>query len=188
MKKDIYHPPGGILIWVVIFVETITFAMGILAYTYMRTKNVEVFNTSQLELNKGLATINTIVLLTGGFLMAMGIQDLKKGWNKRSAQWILGAIVTGIIFLFIKGSEYAVKIEHGHDLRENLFFTFYWLLTAFHFIHVFVAVIILTALYFNVKRGKYTKDDYFDVETGGAFWHMCDLIWLMLFPVLYLLH
>ncbi len=188
MKKDIYHPPGGILIWVIIFVEIITFSMGILAYSYMRSKNVELFNSSQMTLEKGLATINTIVLLTGGFLMAMGIQDLKKGLNKQSARWILGAILTGILFLIIKGSEYGIKLEHGHDLRENLFFTYYWLLTAFHFIHVFVAVVILTALYFSVKKGKYTSENYFDVETGGAFWHMCDLIWLMLFPVLYLLH
>jgi len=188
MKKDIYNPPGGILIWVIIFMEIITFSAGIITYVVMRRENIDVFNESQLTLNKGLATINTIALLTGGYFMAMGIQALKKGKNKISANWILGAIISGIVFLFIKGSEYGVKLEHGYDLHKNLFYTFYWFLTGFHFLHVLVGVIILLALYFNVKNGRYTKDEHFDVETGGAFWHMCDLIWLMLFPVLYLLH
>jgi nitric oxide reductase NorE protein len=70
-------------------------------------------------------------------------------------------------------------------MEENMFFTFYWLLTGFHFIHVVVGLVILVFLLVRITdRRKTTKIE--DIEAGGAFWHMCDLIWLLLFPTLYL--
>ena len=93
----------------------------------------------------------------------------------------------GILFLFIKGYEFYDKIGHGLTIDYDSFFTFYWLLTGFHFIHVLVGVVILLFVARGIRKAVYSKDDYLDVESGGAFWHMCDLIWLFLFPVLYLL-
>ncbi len=94
----------------------------------------------------------------------------------------------GVLFLSIKGYEYYEKIEHGLTIDYDRFFTFYWLLTGFHFIHVMVGVVILLFLSTNIRKGNYSKNDYLDVESGGTFWHMCDLIWLLLFPALYLLN
>ena len=99
--------------------------------------------------------------------------------------WI--GVLTGCGFLILKGIEFFDKLEHGYHLTYNSFFTFYWLLTGFHFIHVLVGIVILVVLAIYLRKGVYDKNNYFDVETGGAFWHMCDLIWLLLFPVLYLL-
>ena len=93
----------------------------------------------------------------------------------------------GAIFLLLKGYEYYDKIETGIGLGTNTFFTFYWLITGFHFIHVILAIFILFALYISIKKNKYSMDDYLDVETGGAFWHLCDLIWILVFPIFYLL-
>ncbi len=93
----------------------------------------------------------------------------------------------GLLFLCIKGYEYFEKTAHGLTIDYDSFFTFYWLLTGFHFIHVLVALIILLFLARGIRKGRYSKDDYLDVESGAAFWHMCDLIWLLLFPVLYLM-
>lgn len=186
-KKNIYYPPGGILIWIIIVVELITFMAGLTAFAVFRNNNIELALESQKHLSALIGTINTIILITGGYFMALGIKKMKRGLNAEAAKMILFAILTGVAFLLLKGYEYYDKIEAGIGLSSNTFFTFYWLITGFHFIHVTLAVFILLALYISIKKNKYTKDDYLDVETGGVFWHLCDLIWILVFPLFYLL-
>ena len=186
-NKSLYYPPGGILIWIIIMVELLTFMGGLATFAIFSKNNADIVIESQKHLSALIGTINTIILITGGYFMAISINKLKLGQNKQSAQFILMAIITGIVFLLFKGYEYSDKIEAGIGLSTNTFFTYYWLITGFHFIHVFVAILILLVLYFNVKNNNYTKDDYLDVETGGAFWHLCDLIWILVFPLFYLI-
>ena len=186
--KKIGYPPGGILIWMIILVEILTFSIAIFVFLIQRGNALEVFNESQVFLNKTLGTFNTAILVTSGFFMANALHKLKEGDNKKSSLWVVATIIMGIGFLVLKGIEYSQKIEHGLFMDYSQFYTYYWLLTGFHFIHVLVGVLILTYLLFKIKSGHYNKNNFFDVETGGAFWHMCDLIWLFLFPVLYLLH
>ena len=187
-NKNIYYPPGGILLWIIIFLEILTFTIGISVFLYQKSGDYEVFTQSQAMLNTGFGMINTLVLITGGFMMASSLRQLKAGNNDKSLWWIRAAIMMGFIFLSIKTYEYTEKIAHGLTIDYDSFFTFYWLLTGFHFIHVFMALIILLYLARNIRKGTYSKDDYIDVESGGVFWHMCDLIWLFLFPVLYLMN
>jgi len=186
--KNVYYPPGGILIWGIIILEIITFSIALIIFAYQRQADLDTFIASQNMLNKTLGTINTIVLITSGFFMATSLHFLKEGNNKKSKKWILLTMFLGVVFLVLKGYEYSDKLGHGLTLEHNQFFIYYWLLTGFHFIHVFVGLIILSFLYFGIKKGSYNKSNLLDVETGAAFWHMCDLIWLFLFPVLYLLH
>ncbi len=184
---NLYEPPGGMLIWIIISIELLTFIIGIAVFLYRRQGAYELFAQSQALLDKGLGTINTMVLISGGFFMAQSLQQLKNGQAFKSLRNIRLASLMGFVFLLIKGYEYYDKILHRHTLEANDFFTFYWLLTGFHFIHVLVALIILLFLARGIRKGAYNQHQYEDVETGGAFWHMCDLIWLLLFPVLYLL-
>ncbi len=186
--KDVFHPPGGILIWMIIALEVVTFTVALFAFAIQRLGNPQLFNNSQQMLNVLLGTVNTIILLTSGFFMAAAMHKLKTGENKKSSRFMGFTIVLGVAFIVLKGVEYSAKIEHGIGLEYNTFFTFYWLLTGFHLIHVFIGLLILGYLIIKIKNGHYSKDNYFDVESGGAFWHMCDLIWMLLFPVLYLLH
>ncbi len=186
-SSSIYYPPGGILIWIIIIVELITFMGGLTAFAVFRNNNIDMSIKSQQHLSALIGTINTIILITGGYFMAVAIKKLKKGLNEVASKMILFAMISGVAFLLLKGYEYYDKFSDGIGLSSNTFFTFYWLITGFHFIHVTVAIIILLALYISVKKYKYTKDNFFDVETGGAFWHLCDLIWILVFPVFYLL-
>ncbi len=186
-KKSIYYPPGGMLIWIVISIEMLTFLMGIAAFLVSRNAELSLFNESQLMLNKTFGTINTIVLITSGYLVAEAVKKLAKGDSEKSYKYIMWAIIIGSLFLVLKAIEYNGKINLGIALEENTFFTFYWLLTGFHFVHVLVGVVILTILMIQIKKGNYSASDYTDVETGASFWHMCDLIWLILFPILYLI-
>ncbi len=187
-KKAFWYPPGGILLWIIILVELVTFAAGLTIFSIQRQANLELFQSSGQLLLQKIALINTIILITGGYFMAMSVNSLKRADSQKSAVWTLAAIATGIGFLLLKSYEYYQKLEHGISLDYNLFFTFYWLLTGFHFLHVLIATLILLGIYFNIKAGKYSANNLLDVESSAAFWHMCDLVWLMLFAVIYLLN
>lgn len=186
-EEGFLYPPGGILIWMVIVVEIITFAAGLTAFSVLRSSNIELFQKSAGMLNQGFALANTIILITGGYFMAMAVTKLKQGNNGSSSAWTLAAVFSGLAFLMLKGFEYYQKLEHGIGLEYNQFFNFYWLLTGFHYLHVFLGTIILLFMFFKIKNKAYDKNNHLDVETSAAFWHMCDLIWLLLFAVLYLI-
>ncbi len=186
-NKNIYYPPGGILIWIVVFIELLTFMIALTVFVFQRSGDIELFHASQQLLVKHFGVINTIFLVTAGYFMAEALHKLKLGDNNSSFNKIRLAILFGILFLALKGFEYYDKIVHGIGLEYSDFFTFYWLLTGFHFIHVLVGLTILLALMYHIQKGTYSESNYEDVETGAVFWHMCDLIWLILFPIIYLL-
>ncbi len=185
--KNIFYPPGGILIWIIILVELATFTAGMGAFAWQRSLDVEAFVAAQQNLSASTGLTNTFVLLTSGFLMAEAVRLLKLGRSKESYRRMLAALVLGLAFLTIKSTEYAGKLSHGLDLSHSTFFTYYWLLTGFHFVHVLVGSVILLVLALKTRRGIYNQTNHEDVETGASFWHLCDLIWLLLFPVLYLM-
>lgn len=181
------EPPGGFLVWLIVVVEVITFGAGLAVFAAQEAGNVAVFREGRAHLSQGIALANTIALLTGGWCMATGIHALRHGQHGRARSWILAAIATGALFLGLKAWEYAGKLQQGLDLHASPFHTLYWLLTGFHFLHVAAAMVILAVLTRGIRRGTYTADSHADVEAGGVFWHMCDLIWLLLYPVIYLL-
>jgi nitric oxide reductase NorE protein len=183
--KSLMSPPGGVLIWILILLEVFTFGLSLVGLMYYRVQEPMLFAESSAMLNTTLGGINTIVLLTSGFFMAAAVHSFKEQKISTGTKFTLATIVTGLAFLVIKWQEYGDKLEKGLGLDENMFFTFYWLLTGFHFIHVLVGLVILTLLLVQIRnRQKVTKLE--DIEAGAAFWHMCDLIWLLLFPALYL--
>ncbi|MFV0338874.1 MAG: cytochrome c oxidase subunit 3 [Chthoniobacterales bacterium] len=181
------EPPGGILVWLIVILELITFAAGIGVYLAQQRAHPEEFVAGAATLNQPLAFANTMLLLTGGWCMAVAIASLHEGREKLGRLWIQGAIFTGVAFMILKLVEWSEKIRHGASFGEDHFYTAYFALTGFHFLHVFVAVLILAYLCYALKRGRYSATNYFDIESGGIFWHMCDLIWLLLYPAIYLL-
>ncbi len=185
--KNFYYPPGGILIWMIVFIELITFMMGMGAFVVRRGQNASEFHESQQLLNPVFGIVNTMLLVSAGYFMAVAVQKLRFGDNRSSANKMGLSILFGLSFLGLKGYEYYDKIIHGFGLDYNDFFMYYWILTGFHFVHVLAGVVILGVLLFYVKKGYYSMENHEDVETGAVFWHMCDLIWLILFPILYLL-
>lgn len=182
----IWEPPGGVLVWIIVFVELLTFGAGLVVFLVQSRSEAAAFQAGRAQLSQPIALANTMILLTGGWFMANGIAALRDG-RARAARWVGAAIGTGFGFLLLKGAEYVFKIQHGVGFGSDTFFTLYWLLTGFHFLHVLVAVVLLLAMWSGIRRGKYHRGEYHDVESSGIFWHMCDLIWLLLYPVIYLL-
>ena len=185
-NKSIFYPPGGILIWIIIFVELMTFSFALIAMTVLSKSNTELFHSSRQMLSTVYGSLNTVFLLTSGYYMANAVQKFKKNDFQNSSRHILFAIFFGMAFIVVKTIELSHKISAGIDLDYNLFFTFYWLLTGFHLLHVVLGLVILTAFYISMKKKTPTLKTE-DMEAGTTFWHMCDLIWLLIFPVIYLL-
>ncbi|WP_264559435.1 cytochrome c oxidase subunit 3 [Flavobacterium sp. N2270] len=182
--KNVFYPPGGILMWIVIFLELITFGMALVAFVYYGAEEPEVFHQSKLQLNPTIGAINTIFLLTSGLFVANAIHFYKEGNIKKTTFFFKLAMLGGLLFLFLKSFEYYTKIENGITLDTNTFFSFYWMLTGFHIIHVLIGLVLLFITEKNISKNKAELED---VEASAAFWHMCDIIWLLLFPIIYLI-
>ena len=185
-EKSIYYPPGGILLWILIFLELITFGAALVAMMVYGKQEPEMFHASRLHLNTTIGTINTIALITSGFFMALSVQYFKEKNLKKSSLFLKLTMLGGVLFLVLKGFEYYEKVEVGLTIGYNTFFTFYWLLTLFHVIHLLVGLVILLFMQHDLNKNK-TNANLEDIEASAAFWHMCDLIWLLIFPVIYLI-
>lgn len=185
-SKNIYYPPGGILLWIIIFLELITFGMALIAFAFSAKESPEMFHQSRLQLNTIIGSINTIFLLSSGFFMVNAVHQFKKKNIKGTSLLLNLTMLGGFLFIILKSLEYYFKIKNNLLIDTNTFFTFYWLLTLFHLIHVVVGLVILIITSYNIRKANSTTTTE-DVESSAAFWHMCDLIWLLIFPILYLI-
>jgi nitric oxide reductase NorE protein len=167
--------------------EVFTFLGAILFFLSYKSKLSDEFLSSQQMLNPIIGTINTIILITSGYFMAISVNYLRLNEHKKSARLMLIGILLGVGFLIIKSFEFYQKIELGIGFNYNTFYTFYWLMTGFHFVHVLFGVGLLVYMYKAVGAKKYSSTNLFDVEASASYWHLCDLIWILIFPILYLL-
>ena len=181
--KNIFYPPGGILMWILILLELFTFGIALVILALSSKENPTAFLESSSHLNATYGAMNTIFLLTSGFFMATSVHYFKENNLKKASFYLNITMFGGVLFLILKSLEYYEKIELGFVLGYDTFFNFYWLLTGFHVIHVLVGLVILLFMKRSLSKQTSTLED---VEASAAFWHMCDLIWLLLFPVLYL--
>ena len=190
-KKKNPFPPGDFGIWLIVYIELITFALLFLGYAFSRRLDVELFNNSQLLLDKTSGFLNTIILITSSYFVVRAIESIKlmdfQEAKKTSSRYLLLAMSLGSFFLINKAMEFYEKAEQGIDLSTNTFFMFYILLTAFHFLHVILGMVILFNLRQNTKKGMYNSLDYKGMETGAIYWHLIDLLWIVLFPLIYII-
>lgn len=181
------HPPGDLAIWVFILAELSVFGVFFAAYAFTRMNNVDLFNTYQQTLDRDAALINTLALITSSYFVVRGVSAIKAGLNRRCMGWLLAAISMGGLFVVVKISEYAHHFAQGINLSTNTFYMFYISLTFFHFMHVIMGMVILAAVALKATRGGYSASDHTGVETGASYWHMVDLVWLILFPLVYVM-
>lgn len=176
------EPPGGLFIWMLVALELFTFGIALASFAYSAKEAPVIYHDSRQLLDPRFGLANTIFLVTSGYFMAGAVTHFHRADLPRCRRHLMLALAGGALFLISKGFEYADKIDHGQTLGTNPFFIWYWLLTVFHLMHVGVGIIILIHL---LRRLDRTSPEGF--EAGGVFWHMCDLVWLLLFPALYLI-
>lgn len=181
------YPPGDLAIWVFILAELAVFAALFAVYAFTRMNNVELFDTYQQTLNRDIALVNTLALITSSYFVVRGVAAIRIGANHLCARWLQAALAMGLLFVILKSVEYAHHISLGINLRTNIFYTFYLALTFFHFMHVLMGMVILAVVAGKAARGGYTAVEHTGVETGASYWHMVDLVWLVLFPLVYVM-
>lgn len=180
--------PGDLAMWFFIFAELVVFGIFFLAYAFARSSDVELFNASQLQLDRSSGLINTVLLISSSYFVVRAVECIRHDQGKRSARWLAVAMACGGIFAVLKLFEFAAKIEAGITMSTNTFFMFYLFLAFFHFMHVILGMVILGAIALKARRGGYSAADHAGVETGAAYWHMVDLVWIILFPLIYVMH
>ncbi len=185
--KERRYPPGDLAIWIFILAELSVFAVFFAAYAFTRLNHVELFNEYQQHLDRRSALINTLALITSSYFVVRAVAAIKADNAKGCIRWLLAAIGMGFVFLVVKSMEYAHHFSLGVNLSTNTFYMFYLSLTFFHFMHVMMGMIILAAVAFKAKQGAYSATEHTGVETGASYWHMVDLVWLILFPLVYVM-
>ncbi|MBT7307221.1 MAG: cytochrome c oxidase subunit 3 family protein [Gammaproteobacteria bacterium] len=179
--------PGDFAIWIFIYAELMVFAIFFISYAVTRSNHVELFNESQQLLNRTAGMANTVALITSSWFVVNAVHAIKAGRELLSARWLGGALVMGGLFLAIKIFEFYTKSVEGITLSTNTFYMFYLSLTFFHFLHVVLGMVILSVVLINMRKGKYSAHETTGVETGASYWHMVDLVWIILFPLIYLI-
>jgi len=180
--------PGDFAIWVFIFAELTVFGVLFAAYAFARSAHLDLFNASQQTLNRTFGFANTLLLLTSGYFVARATQAIKAGRSASCGNWLSGALALGGVFLVLKAMEFQQDFSRGINLSTNLFYMFYLSLTFFHFMHVIMGMTILAVVACKAYAGSYSAENHAGVETGGSYWHMVDLVWIILFALVYVIH
>jgi len=179
--------PGDLAIWLFIFMELLVFGIFFIVYAIMRLKNIEMFNQYQLTLNRELGAANTLLLITSSYFVVRAVHAIRLNNVSNCIHWLYAALAGGTGFLILKSLEYYDKFSAGIRLSTNTFYMFYLSLTLFHFLHVILGMLILFAIVIKACRGAYSDQNYTGVETGASYWHMVDLVWIILFPLVYII-
>jgi len=179
--------PGDLAIWFFIFMELLVFGIFFIVYAVVRINNIELFNEYQLTLNRELGMANTLLLISSSYFVVRAVAAVKQGDTNRCVHWLYAALAGGTGFLILKSVEYSDKFSAGIGLDTNTFYMFYLSLTMFHFLHVVLGMLILLAVLIKAKYAAYSATNYTGVETAASYWHMVDLVWIILFPLVYII-
>jgi cytochrome c oxidase subunit 3 len=183
--------------WLFLVTEVMFFGGLFTAYAVYRWSHPAEFAAASRHLDVVLGTVNTAVLICSSLTMALAVHAAAIGRRRGTAAFLALTIVLGAAFLVIKGFEYAHKFHedlvpgsnfgaHGGRAVE-LFFSLYFAMTGLHALHMVIGIAILAILTVKALRGRYTSENHSAVEVTGLYWHFVDVVWIFLFPLLYLI-
>jgi nitric oxide reductase NorE protein len=179
------HLPGESSMWFFVIGDLFIFGVYFIAYMYYRGQDHTLFLQSQARLNLDIGAINTIVLLTSSLFVALGTSAARAGKTTDGVRLFAIAFVVAVAFPVLKLFEYIPEITSGVTPGTNLFFMYYFVMTGLHLCHVLLGLVILSFVIRNL-RGAASPNIRF-VETGATYWHMVDVLWLILFALLYVM-
>ena len=186
--------------WIFLATEVLFFGGMLLCYAVYRTMFFPVFAEASRHLDVVLGCVNTAVLLCSSLTMAIGVHAAQAGHQKSVVRFLGITMLLGAVFLAIKFYEYYEKyaeglipgthfVWHGDEPgRASIFFIAYFLLTGMHALHMIIGIAMMAVLAIMARKGRFTSVYYTPVELGGLYWHFVDIVWVFLFPLLYLVH
>jgi len=174
-------------LWTFLATEVLLFGALFTAYIVFRLKYPDLFHAEHGKLNRVLGAVNTVVLITSSLTVALGIDAMKKGKARLLPRYFGATILLAGVFLCVKYVEYTEKFHHGLFPSTNIFFSLYYMMTGIHGIHVLIGMGVLSYVVVLARRGRLSETYYTPAEMSGLYWHFVDLVWIYLFPLLYLI-
>jgi len=182
------HLPGDEGLWFFLAADAVLFALLFGSFSFYRVQDEVLFNTAQQLLHPDYAVVNTIFLLSSSWLVAMCINYARNNLLERAALYMGLAILFGIAFAVTKCIEYMMIVKAGSNLITNQFLMYYFTITGIHFLHVIAGLCALIVCFHKLKTAGRIQQDIPFLESAASFWHIVDILWLFIFPLLYLMH
>jgi len=179
--------PGDLAMWFFILAELTVFAIFFIGFSVSEQLNAAMFSQGKAQLHQTAGLINTIALITSSFFVAIALTKIHKAQAKQAVLLLLTAKAFAIIYISVKIWEYFSLFEQGITIETNTFFTLYFLITAFHLMHVLLGMVILAFIAHSAWHNKYQDKGLSGFEAGTSYWHMVDLLWIILFPLIYVI-
>lgn len=179
------HLPGGEGIWVFVFLDMAVFALMFGAFMWDRHQSPALFEAGRQALSLNFGGINTLILLTSSMFVVLALDALRHGRTRLAPVFLGLTVACGLAFIASKVLEYGAKLDAGIGLTTDAFFQYYFILTGLHLAHVAVGTLIIAVLALKARseRAGCALGVY---EGGATYWHMVDLLWVCIFPLLYL--
>ena len=184
--------------WAFIAQEILFFSGIFVAYAIFRFLYPDMFIEGASHLDWKMGFLNTLVLITSSFTMVMGVRSAQTNQKKATVNYLTATFVLAGVFMVVKYFEYMAKIHHGllpanlftgvgiHD-NLHIFFGIYFVGTGLHGLHVVIGMGLLLWLILRARNGEFYEDYFTPVEMVGLYWHLVDIVWIFLFPLLYLI-
>ena len=178
--------PGEQGTWVFLMGDMLVFGVFFATFMVERSKNPELFDVSRKTLHVGVGLTNTLVLLLSSLFVVMALGAIRAGARSVAGSAVAAAMVCGLAFIGLKVFEYYSALAVGHGAGANHFYLYYFILTGLHLFHVCVGMVVLGFLLTQTRRTEFSVTRMAVVEGGACFWHLVDLLWIVLFALLYL--
>lgn len=176
--------PGDVDMWVMVLGDLFIFGCYFVTYMVFRAMSTEEFTAAQQHLNVGIGVINTVVLLTSSLFAALAVIAVREGSVRNARRLLMATGACGVLFTLIKTYEWQAAIGQGHTIT-NEFFGFYFVLTGVHLVHLALGLLILGIAVRELRAPHRRRPTI--VEQSVLFWHMIDLLWVVIFALLYLM-
>jgi len=178
--------PGEQGTWVFLLGDMLVFAAFFATFMVERSKAPEVFDAARKTLHVNIGLVNTLVLLTSSLFVVAALGALRASARSIAARALVVAIGCGLVFVALKVTEYVLLVGAGHTAGAYHFYLYYFILTGLHLLHVLIGILVLVLLFTQTRRTELSATRLAVIEGGGCFWHLVDLLWIVLFPLLYL--
>ena len=184
--EPLTRAPGTDGLWTFVFIDMVVFLMIFLTFMTERLGHIDLYRSSQAHLNEIAGLGNTLILLSSSWMMVRAVHSERRA-DIPSARRFLGATwLLGLVFCINKLAEYHSKLHAGFTPASNSFFSYYFFITVIHFAHVIAGMIFIAYSYNAAGRRAATAKNVLQLENVGLFWHFVDVLWVFIFPLLYL--
>jgi len=179
--------PGDLAMWFFILAELTVFAILFIGFAVSEQLNEQMFIAGKAKLHQVSGLINTLTLITSSYFVALALNKMQQGFGKQAATLLIVAKLVASVYIVVKLWEYLSLFEQGIDIETNTFFTLYFMITFFHLMHVLLGMVILAFIALKSAKNEYNQNNISGFESGASYWHMVDMLWIILFPLIYII-